>query len=100
MTNERVGNYQATSVDRLRRLSLALRPGVILGIAVAGVVGLAGIVQWNQRLMLLGVIAAFVIIALNFVVVAVSYWHGRNTDPGATYLGAEDVVRLRGPKAR
>ena len=77
-----------------------MRPGVILGVAVAGVVGLVGIVQWNQRLMLLGVIAAIVIIALNLVVVAVRYWHLRNTDPGATYLGAEDVVRLRGPKAR
>ncbi len=73
---------------------------MILGVAIAGVVGIVGIVQWDQQLMITGLIAALVILALNVVVVTTRHWHRRNTDPGALYADAEDVVRLRRPNAR
>lgn len=100
MTNPPVRSRNSSLSERAARLSLAMRPGVILGVAVAGVVGLVGIAQWNQQLMLTGVLAAVCIVALNLVVVALHHWHRRNTKPGEMYATAEDVVRMRRPKAR
>ncbi len=100
MTNREAGSEIPLIAGRLSKLSLALRPGVILGVAVAGVVGMVGIVQWDQQLMLTGVVAALVIVALNLVVVAARHWHLRNTEPAATYVDAEDVVRMRRPRSR
>jgi len=71
-----------------------------MGVMVAGVVGLVGLVQWDQGLMLLGIIAALVVVAVSAVASAARYWHMRNVDPGASYVGAEDVVRLRSPRTR
>lgn len=100
MTNREAGSRILTTIDRVSRLSVALRPGLILGVAVAGVVGLVGLVQWDEQLMLTGLIAASVIVVLNLVIVAARHLHGRNTDPSAAYMDAEDVVMMRRPKAR
>jgi len=100
MTNREAGSSNNLIALRLARVSAAMRPGVILGVAVAGVVGLVGLVQWDQQLMLTGIVAALAIVALNLVVVATRYWHRRNTNPGAVYVDAEDVVRMRRPNAR
>lgn len=100
MTNREAGARNSSLSERSARLAVAMRPGVILGVAVAGVVGLVGLVQWSQQLMLTGVLAAIVILVLNFVVVATSHWHQKNTNPGEIYATAEDVVRMRRPKAR
>ena len=78
----------------------SLRPGAVLGLAVASVVGIVGLVQWDLQLMLIGLLAGAALVVINLVVVAVRHWHARNTAPGATYVAAEDVVRLRSPKSR
>jgi hypothetical protein len=95
-----VGNNAITVSQRARRFLSALRPGAVLAIAVAGVVGIAGLLQWNQELMVIGLIAGLAIVSLNVVGVAVRRWHRRNTTLAATYSPAEEVVRLRSPRAR
>ena len=95
-----VGNSAIIALQRARRFLSALRPGAVLAIAVAGVVGVAGLLQWNQKLMVIGLVAGLVIVSLNVVVVAVRRWHRRNTTLAATYSQAEEVVRLRSPRSR
>ena len=100
MANTDLGTATIEVAQRARRLPAKLRPGMILGVSVVGLVGLVGVVQWDQRLILTGLIAGMAIIFLNGIVVALRHWHLRNTSPGATYVDAEDLVRLRQPKTR
>lgn len=62
---------------------------------VAAIVGLTGLVQLDQRLMLIGLIALPLIVALNAVIVGVRQSHLQNTQPGATYLSAEEMIRIQ-----
>lgn len=82
----------------VRSARVSLQSGAVLGIAVASIVGIAGLVQWDLRLMLIGLLAGLTIVVTSAIVVALRHWHARNTAPGATYLSAEDVVRLRSPR--
>lgn len=72
----------------------ALRPGAMLGIIVAAIVAMVGLVQLDQRLMVIGLLAGPIILIANAVVVAVSRWHVSNTQPGALYVDAERLVEL------
>ena len=58
-------------------------------------VGLVGIVQWNQQTIQIGFVAGLAVIVVNAVAAAVREWHLRNTAPGATYVDAEELVRLQ-----
>lgn len=100
MLLRQVGSNAAAASRRLPALGRRLRPGVVLALSVAAVAGLAGLVQWNQRLMTIGLVAGAAILAVNAVVVAAHRWHTRNTSPEAIYANAEDVVRFRNPKSR
>ena len=82
-------------IARIEHLAIALRPGAMLGLVVTSMVGLVGLVQWDQSLMLIGLIAGPLLFALNAVLVGISNWHRRNTEPEATYVSAEDMVRLQ-----
>lgn len=93
--------YESRPADRLQRAPLAqLRPGVVLAVVVVSVVGGAGIIQWDRRLVIIGLISGAVIMALNVVGVALRRWHRRNTQVGVAYADAEVVVRLRSPRKR
>lgn len=80
---------------RVETIGLALRPGAMLGLVVTVIVGMVGLVQLDQRLMLIGLIAGPLIVILNVVVSGVTTWHEKNTRLEATYLDAEDMIRLR-----
>ena len=80
---------------RLQRFGTELRPGAMLGLIVAAIVGLTGLVQFDQRLMLIGLVALPLILALNAVIVGVRQSHLQNTRPGAAYLSAEEMIRLQ-----
>ncbi len=67
----------------------------MLGLVVTVVVGLVGLVQFDQRLMLIGLIAGPTILLLNAVLAALRRWHNANTRPEATYVSAEEMVRLQ-----
>ncbi len=67
----------------------------MLGLVVTVIVSLVGLVQLDQRLMLIGLIAGPLIVLLNAVIVGVLRWHHKNTHPEATYLSAEEMVRLQ-----
>ncbi len=67
----------------------------MLGLVVTVIVGMVGLVQLDQRLMLIGLIAGPLIVILNVVVSGVTTWHEKNTRLEATYLDAEDMIRLR-----
>ena len=85
---------------RLQLLGAELRPGAMLGLSVSAIVGIAGLLQLDQRLMIIGIFAWPVIFVLNGVVVALGRWHRRHTRPGATYVNAEEVVRLQRLRSR
>lgn len=67
----------------------------MLGLVVTAIVGLVGLVQLDQRLMVIGLSAGLLIVLVNAVVAAVSRWHEKNTRPEATYVSAEDMIRLQ-----
>lgn len=67
----------------------------MLGLVVSVVVSGVGLVQLDQRLMLIGLLAGPLILLLNAILVGVSRWHWKNTQPEATYVEAEDMVRLQ-----
>lgn len=100
MTTRYADEEQQTVLTNLRSAPSALRPGAVLGMAVASVVGIVGLVQWDLQLMLIGLVAGVAIVVTNLIVIAVRHWHAGNTAPGATYVDAEDMVRLRSPKSR
>ncbi len=100
MTTQRAGTDRASTPTDPRHALGSLRSGAVLGLAVSSVVGLAGLVQWDLRLMLIGLFAGLAIVVTNATIVAIRHWHARNTEPGAAYLAAEEVVRLRSPKPR
>gem|GEM_PF-1792269 len=85
---------------RARRLLTRIRPGAVLAVAVISVVGLVGIFEWDQRLIVTGFIAGMMIVAINIVVVTTQHWHRRNTQPEIIYPSAEEVVRRRTPQRR
>lgn len=95
MADRESGSPNIPSAAQLHTFQTSLRPGAILGVVVIAVVGLVGIVQWNQGLIITGFVAGVAIMALNAVVVAVRFWHKRNTQPEATYVDAEEFVKLR-----
>lgn len=72
----------------------ALRPGAMVGLVVAGVVAVVGLLQLDERLMLIGLLAGPIIVVLNAVIVAVRHWHSSNTRPGASYVHAEEMIKL------
>lgn len=72
----------------------ALRPGAMVGLVVAAIVAVVGLLQFDERLMLIGLLAGPVIVALNAVIVAVRHWHSSNTRPGASYVHAEEMIKL------
>ncbi len=72
----------------------------MLGLIVAVIVGLTGLVQFDQRLMLIGLVALPLILALNAVIVGVRQSHAKNTRPGAAYLSAEEMIRLQSATRR
>ena len=62
---------------------------------VAAIVGLTGLVQLDQRLMLIGLFTLPLTVALNAVIVGVRQSHLQNTQPGAAYLSAEEMIRMQ-----
>jgi len=71
-----------------------MRPGAMLGIIVAAVVAIVGLVQLDERLMMIGLAAGPFIVLTNAVIVAIARWHYANTRPGVGYVSAEDMIRL------
>ena len=92
--SESIRDFMARSRRGLERL----KPGVFIALVVTSVVGITGIVQWNQRLVIIGLLSGAALIAINIVAVLISHWHRRNTRLDASYASAEDVVRLRRPR--
>ena len=76
----------------------SLRSGAILAFVVAVIVSVTGLLQWDLRLMTIGLVAGVGIVCTGGIVAVLRRWHLENTEPGANYLSAEDVVRLRSPK--
>ncbi len=72
----------------------ALRPGAMVGLVVAAVVAVVGLLQFDERLMLIGLLSGPIIVVLNAVLVAVRHWHSSNTRPGAAYVHAEQMIEL------
>ena len=100
MTSQSAGTHDGQAPADPRNRLDSLRSGAVLALAVSSVVGIVGLVQWDLRLMLIGLIAGVAIIVTNAIIAAIRHWHARNTEPGAAYLPAEEVVRLRSPKSR
>ena len=73
---------------------------MILALAVISVVGVVGLFQWNQRLIVIGFVAGATIIAINIVVVTTQRWHRDNIRLDTSYETAEEVVRRRTPRQR
>ena len=63
------------------------------------VVGGAGVLSWDRERIITGFVAAASVIAINVVIVAIGRCHVGNTRLDAAYSPAEDVVRLRSPRA-
>ena len=84
---------------RIQLIGMHLRPGALLGLIVSVVVGAVGLVQLDQRLMIIGLFAGPTILMLNAVYIAVRSLHAKNTSPCATYVSAEEMVRLQHLKA-
>ena len=84
---------------RIQLIGIYLRPGALLGLIVAMIVGTVGLVQLDQRLMIIALLAGPTILMVNAVFVAVRRWHAKNTSPGATYVSAEEMVPLQRLKA-
>lgn len=94
-------SYSAAARGAQRRsesftsLASHLRPGAVLAVSVVAVVGCVGIFQWNQALIITGLVAGVVILMLNIVLAAISHWHRENTQIASSYSAAEDMVRMR-----
>lgn len=80
------------------RVRAQIRAGVVLALVVVTVVGVTGIVQWSQRLVVTALVAGVAILGVNLIVVLIRHWHRRNTALESSYAGAEEVVRLRRPR--
>ncbi len=66
----------------------------MVGLIVAAVVSVVGLVRFDQTLMIIALLSWPAILMLNAVVVAVMRWHSSNTQPGAAYVSAEEMIRL------
>jgi hypothetical protein len=76
-----------------------LRPGAVVAVSLITVVGGAGVLSWDRERIITGLVAAAAVLAINVIVVAIRRWHVGNTRLDAAYSHAEDVVRLRSPRA-
>jgi len=72
--SESIRDFMARSRRGLERL----KPGVFIALVVTSVVGITGIVQWNQRLVIIGLLSGAALIAINIVAVLISHWHRRH----------------------
>ena len=61
--------------------------------------GGAGVLSWDRERIIIGFVAAAAVLAINVVIVAIRGWHVGNTRLDVAYSPAEDVVRLRSPRA-
>ena len=76
----------------------SIRSAAIIALVVAVIVGTVGLARWDLRLMTVGLFAGVAIGLVGIAVAMLGRYHAANTAPGATYLSAEDVIRLRSPK--
>jgi len=103
-----LGRHNDTFSDTtatIRRRSVAaswiapFRPGVVVALSVVTVVCGAGVLSWDRERIITGFVAGAAVLAINVVIVAIRRWHLGNTRLEAAYSRAEDVVRLRSPRA-
>jgi hypothetical protein len=68
-------------------------------VSLITVVGGAGVLSWDRERIITGFVAGAAVLAINVIVVAIRRWHVGNTRLDAAYSPAEEVVRLRSPRA-
>jgi hypothetical protein len=76
-----------------------LRPGAVVAVSLITVVGGAGVLSWDRERIITGFVAGAAVLAINVVIVSIMSWQIGNILLYAAYSPAEDVVRLRSPRA-